>query len=74
MTGPARATLTSLASLGDELGALPVFLAYGRLADAGGDGLAFAVLAVPYLVVAAWIARRDGSPLRGVRRVTPWTS
>jgi MFS family permease len=74
MTGGARATVTSLASLGDELGALPVYLAYGWLADAGGDGLAFAVLAVPYLVVAAWIARPDGSPLRGVRRVTPWTS
>src|SRR4051812_23708392 len=73
MTGAARATVTSLASLGDELGALPVYLAYGRLADAGGDGLAFAVLAVPYLVIAAWIAAERRSCPR-VARVTPWTS
>ena len=67
MTGAARATVTSLASLGDELGALPVYLVYGRLADAGGDGLAFVVLAVPYLVLAAWIARGAGrgGPSRG---------
>jgi MFS family permease len=75
MTGEARATVTSLASLGDELGALPIYLAYGGLADAGGDGLAFAVLAVPYLVVAAWIARPYVGPVRaGRRRMTPWTS
>src|SRR3954471_12162689 len=73
MTGAARATVTSLASFGDELGALPVYLAYGRLADAGGDGLAFAVLAVPYLVIAAWIAAERRSCPR-VARVTPWSS
>jgi MFS family permease len=73
MTGAARATVTSLASLGDELAALPVYLLYGRLADAGGDGLAFVVLAVPYLVVAAWIAAGHRSG-KAVRRVTPWTS
>jgi MFS family permease len=74
MTGGARATVTSLASLGDELGALPVYLAYGGLADVGGDGLAFAALAVPYLVVALWIARPDGGHRPPGRRVTPWTS
>jgi MFS family permease len=64
ITEAARATVTSLASLGDELVALPVYLAYGRLADAGGDGLAFAVLAVPYLLVAAWVVRPDADRLR----------
>jgi MFS family permease len=64
MTGAARATVTSLASLGDELGALPVYLAYGSLADAGGDGLAFTVLALPYLAVAAWIMRPDVARVR----------
>lgn len=59
VTGPARATVTSLASLADELGALPVYAGYGWLADAGGDGLAFALLALPYLVIAVWIARGD---------------
>jgi MFS family permease len=72
MTGAARATVTSLASLGDELAALPVYLLYGRLADAGGDRLAFVVLAVPYLVIAAWIAAGRRSR-KTVRRVTPWT-
>jgi MFS family permease len=73
MTGAARATVTSLASLGDELGALPVYLVYGLLADAGGDGLAFVVLAVPYLVIAAWIAAGRRSQ-KVDARVTPWTS
>jgi hypothetical protein len=56
VAGPARATVTSLASLGEELCALPIYLGYGLLADAGSDGRAFAVLTVPYLAVAAWIA------------------
>jgi len=64
MTGAARATVTSLASLGDELAALPVYLAYGWLADAGGDALAFGVLALPYLLVAAWIARPAATRVR----------
>jgi hypothetical protein len=61
VTGPARATVTSLASLADDLAALPVYLAYGWLADAAGDGVAFAVLALPYLVTAGWILRADAA-------------
>ena len=64
VTGSARATVTSLASLADELGALPVYLGYGWLAGAGGDGLAFAVLALPYLAVAVWIAHGDAGRRR----------
>jgi MFS family permease len=61
VTGPARATVTSLTSLADDLAALPVYLAYGWLADAAGDGVAFAVLALPYLVTAGWILRADAA-------------
>ncbi|WP_407566094.1 MFS transporter [Streptomyces sp. 184] len=60
ITGPARATLTSLAGVGTDLGTIAVYGAYGLLGSAGGlgHGAAFAVCALPYLVVAPLLLRR----------------
>jgi MFS family permease len=56
VSGSARATITSLASLGDEVVAIGVYAVYGVLAGVGGDRTAFVVLGLLYLGVAAWIA------------------
>jgi MFS family permease len=64
VTGPARATVTSLAGMGTDLGTLAVFGSYAALAGAAGHGGAFAILAVPYAGVALWL-------LTGDRRVSP---
>lgn len=63
----ARATLTSVASLGTELVTVGVFAGYGLLAERASHGGAFAVLAVPYLATAAvlWAVGARG---RGRRR------
>lgn len=64
ITGPARATVTSLAGVGTDLGTIAVYGAYGLLGSAAGlgHGAAFAVCALPYLVIAPLL-------LRGRRRV-----
>jgi MFS family permease len=51
ITGPGRATVTSVASLATDGVTILVYGAYAALSPAG-HGTAFAVLAVPYLVVA----------------------
>jgi MFS family permease len=56
VTGPARATVTSVASLAAELVAVLVYLAYGALAGPLGHGTTFALLGLAYLPVAAWVA------------------
>ncbi|MFF2215755.1 MFS transporter [Streptomyces antibioticus] len=48
----ARATLTSVASLGTEAVTIGVYAAYAALAGLGGHAAAFALCAVPYLVTA----------------------
>jgi hypothetical protein len=55
VTGPSRATVTSLSSLGVDVVSIAVYLVYGLIADVGGDTAAFVVLSLPYLVVAAWV-------------------
>ncbi|AZM47128.1 MFS transporter [Streptomyces sp. WAC 06738] len=62
ITGPARATLTSLAGVGTDLGTIAVYGAYGLLGSAAGlgHGAAFAVCALPYLVVAPLLLRGRG--------------
>ncbi|AUH42033.1 MFS transporter [Streptomyces sp. CMB-StM0423] len=62
ITGPARATLTSLAGVGTDLGTITVYGAYGLLGSAAGlgHGAAFAVCALPYLVVAPLLLRGRG--------------
>ncbi|MFI8205591.1 MFS transporter [Streptomyces sp. NPDC085937] len=48
-----RATLTSVAGLGTEVVTLTVFAGYAVIASGHGHGAAFAVSAVPYVVLAA---------------------
>ncbi|MGW4151147.1 MFS transporter, partial [Streptomyces albogriseolus] len=47
-----RATLTSVAGLGTEVVTLTVFAGYTVIASGHGHGAAFAVAAVPYVVLA----------------------
>ena len=61
ITGSQRATVTSVAALATDLVTIGVYGAYAALSVAG-PGVAFAVLTVPYLLVAARLvsARPDG--------------
>lgn len=52
ITGPSRATVTSLAGLGTEVISLGVFGGYALLATLLGNGMAVALLAMPYLCIA----------------------
>ncbi|MCQ6553285.1 MFS transporter [Streptomyces sp. C10-9-1] len=52
VSGPGRATITSLAGLGKEGATLGVFGAYAALSSQAGHGPVFALLVVPYLLVA----------------------
>lgn len=62
ITGPSRATVTSLAGTATDLGTIAVYGGYALLATGAGNGVAFAVLSVPYLIVAlALIARRTAA-------------
>jgi MFS family permease len=60
VTGPARATVTSVASLAAELVAVAVYVVYGVLAGPLGHARTFALLGLVYLPVAAWMARGPG--------------
>jgi predicted MFS family arabinose efflux permease len=57
ISGPARATVTSLAGMSTDVATLAVYGSYAALTDIGGHGGAFAMLALPYLAVAAWLRR-----------------
>ncbi|MFF8575143.1 MFS transporter [Streptomyces sp. NPDC015408] len=62
-----RATLTSVAGLGTELGTLATYGAYAVASSAAGHGTAFALAAVPYLLTAlalATVARVTASAAR----------
>jgi MFS family permease len=77
ITGTSRATVTSLAGTATDLGTIAVYGGYALLATGAGNGVAFAVLAVPYLIVAlTLVARRagpavPGEPPRAVAGKTP---
>ncbi|MER7459240.1 MFS transporter [Micromonospora sp. NPDC126480] len=64
ITGPSRATVTSLAGMATDVTIIAVYATYGGLATATGNGVAFAVAAVPYLVVALLTARGRRVPRR----------
>lgn len=53
ITGPSRATVTSLAGLATDLATIAIYGAYAAAATFAGHGTIFALFAVPYLVVAA---------------------
>ena len=61
ITGPGRATVTSVAAMGTEALTILVYLAYAPL---GTPAVAFAVLAMPYLIVAAALVRTARSGAR----------
>ncbi|MFF8194426.1 MFS transporter [Streptomyces bobili] len=56
--GTGRATLTSVAGLGTELATITVYGTYAQLASTTTHGTAFALLAVPYVLVALLVALR----------------
>ncbi|MDQ1010006.1 MFS family permease [Streptomyces sp. V4I23] len=58
ITGPSRATVTSLTGLGTSLASLAAYGAYAALSPRASHGVVFALLAVPYLVVAVALGRR----------------
>ncbi|MEH1102744.1 MFS transporter [Micromonospora sp. CPCC 205561] len=64
ITGGSRATVTSLAGMATDATIIAVYGGYGLLATGAGNGMAFAVAAVPYLIVALLLATRAGRPAR----------
>jgi hypothetical protein len=65
ITGPARATVTSLAGMSTDVATLAVYGTYAIFAGVGGHGGAFAVLALPYAAVAVWLLRTGGPATGG---------
>ncbi|MCK2214464.1 MFS transporter [Actinomadura sp. ATCC 31491] len=59
ITGPARATVTSVAGLGVNVVTLGVYAAYGAMSGVVSNGVAFALLAAPYAVIAVLAARPE---------------
>ncbi|MDA0632379.1 MFS transporter [Nonomuraea sp. MCN248] len=65
ITGPGRATVTSVAGLGTGLVTVAVFVVYGAASGLVPHGLMFALLSVPYLLVAGWaMTGRRTRPVR----------
>lgn len=56
ITGPGRATVTSVAGMGTDLAAIVVYAGYALVAAPGGHPVAFVAAAVPYLLVAGALA------------------
>ncbi|MET7804601.1 MFS transporter [Micromonospora chersina] len=66
ISGPDRATVTSVAGMATDLTIIAVYAAYGVVAGAAGNAVAFAVAVLPYLLLAGRLATR-----RPARRVRP---
>lgn len=66
ITGTGRATVTSLAGMLTDLGTISVYGAYALVATGAGNGIAFALLSVPYLIIAAVLSYPRGV-IPGVR-------
>jgi predicted MFS family arabinose efflux permease len=60
ITGPARATVTSLAGMSTDIATLVVYGSYAALADIGGHGGAFGMLALPYVAISLWLFATRG--------------
>jgi hypothetical protein len=56
ISGPARATVTSLAGMSTDVVTLVVYGSYAALAEIGGHRWAFATLMVPYVLVGVLLA------------------
>jgi MFS family permease len=70
ITGPSRATVTSVAGLGTNVVTLLVFAGYGTVSSMTGHGVAFAVLTAPYMLVALWLGLRRRAPVDRGRHVS----
>ncbi|GAA3039904.1 MFS transporter [Streptosporangium longisporum] len=70
ITGPARATVTSLAGLGTELGAVLVYGGYAAASAFAGHDTIFIASAVPYLALALMLLV-TGTRSRGAARPGP---
>jgi hypothetical protein len=66
ITGSARATVTSVASLATELLVLAAFAAYGAGSQVAGHSTLFALFAGVYAIVAAALWRRPHSAAAGI--------
>ncbi|MDG4758339.1 MFS transporter [Micromonospora sp. WMMD710] len=62
ITGSSRATVTSLAGMATDVLIIVTYGAYGLVATAAGNAVAFAVTAGPYLIVALALLRRRRRP------------
>ncbi|MFI7281363.1 MFS transporter [Micromonospora chersina] len=58
ISGPDRATVTSVAGMATDLTIIGVYAAYGVVAGAAGNAVAFAVAVLPYLLLAGRLAIR----------------
>jgi predicted MFS family arabinose efflux permease len=59
ISGPARATVTSLAGMSTDVATLAIYGSYAALAEIGGHPGAFTALMLPYVVVAVFLATRQ---------------
>ncbi|SBT44909.1 MFS transporter [Micromonospora narathiwatensis] len=66
ITGPARATVTSVAGMATDLTIVVFYAGYGLVAGVTGNRVAFALAALPYLAVAAWLVSSRGRRARTV--------
>ncbi|MFD0889953.1 MFS transporter, partial [Streptosporangium algeriense] len=62
ITGPSRATVTSLAGIGMDAGTVAVYGVYAALSPFAAHDMIFALFAVPYLCVAAALAYGSAPP------------
>ncbi|MEO3869863.1 MFS transporter [Nonomuraea sp. B12E4] len=59
ITGESRATVTSVAGLGDGLLTVAVYTSYGAMSPYVSHGTTFALLILPYALIALFAARRS---------------
>ncbi|WP_376787229.1 MFS transporter [Micromonospora halotolerans] len=65
ISGPDRATVTSVAGMATDVTIIAVYAGYGLVAGAAGHAVAFAVAVLPYLLLAGRLASRG--PARQIR-------
>ncbi|MFI7691324.1 MFS transporter [Nonomuraea sp. NPDC049655] len=63
VSGDQRATVTSVAGLGTNMVTLAVYTAYGAGSPFLSHGTTFALLVLPYVVIALWLARERVAPM-----------
>ncbi|MET9065494.1 MFS transporter [Streptosporangium sandarakinum] len=75
IAGPARATVTSVAGLATDVASLGVYGGYAAASAVAGHGVIFALSAVPYLLLALFLAsRRDSGRSRRDPGRSRWNS